>query len=317
MRERELLIAVPTANHPKLVMFYLAKTLDSALKYNIDICIYDASSDDKTEKIVQKRISQGYHNLSYKKYPENTLLEDRCEDIYVNSGYDYVWLCGDGCVLNIDKNVNIIQDEIRKKKDIICLGNDTVYVDEYKEYTDSVEFCKECFTPATYFGGVILNGKLISKELFDYCKRRYLEQAVPAIYYELFKDGKISATYIRQNFSEISVYKKHSVAKKEGRNIYAFAQLFTETIWKLPDIYNPIKKELEKALGHTTGLYSWCNLWLMRIEGNLNLKIYLKHRKYLKIASDTKPWIYILISLCPVRVAKKIALYEGNFIYDI
>ncbi len=314
MKAHELLIAVPTSNHPKLIMFYLAKILDDALKYGIDVCIYDASSDNQTEEIVKKRISQGYSNLFYKKYPENALLEDRCEDIYVHSEYDYVWLCGDGCVLNIHKNINIIQNEIAKKKDIICFGNDTIYVNEYKEYTDSVEFCKECFTATTYFGGVILKGQLISEELFEYCKKRYSEQAVPAIYYELFRDGKISATYIRQNFSEISVYKKQSVAQKQGRNIYAFAQLFTETIWKLPDVYNPIKKKLEKVLGKATGMYRWCNLWLMRIEGNLNLKIYFRNRKYLKIASDTKSYIYILVSLCPVKIAKKIALFEGNFI---
>ncbi|MCI8315040.1 MAG: hypothetical protein HFH74_08405 [Lachnospiraceae bacterium] len=316
MKTHELLIAIPTLNHPKLVMFYLSKTLDDALKYGIDICVFDASSDNKTEQIVQRRILEGYQNLYYKKYPENTLLEERCEDIYLHSKYKYVWLCGDGCVLNIRKSIDIVQQEINKNKDIICLGNDTIYVDGYKEYTSSVEFCKECFTATTYFGGVILNTKLLTKELFDYCKKRYLEQAVPAIYYELFQSGKVKATYIRQNFSEISVYKKHSVAKKSGRDIYAFAQLFTETIWKLPTIYNPIKKDLEKALGHTTGLYQWSNLWLMRVEGNLNWKIFLKYRKYLKIASDTKSWMYILICICPVKIAKKIALYEGNFLYQ-
>lgn len=317
MKDHELLIAVPTADHPKLIMFYLAKTLDIALKHNIDICIYDASSNDETEKIVNKRILQGYHNLTYRKYPSGALLEDRCEDIYVGSGYDYVWLCGDGCVLNISKDIDIVRNEMAKKKDLICFGNDTVYVDGYKEYSDSIEFCKECFTPSTYFGGVILNGKLISRELFDHCKKRYLEHAVPAVYYELFKDGHISATYIRQNFSEISVYKKHSVARKQGRNIYAFAQMFTETIWKLPEIYDPIKKDLEKALGYATGIYSWRNLWLMRVEGNLNMEIYKNNRRFLKIASDTKPWVYVLISICPEKIAGKIALYEGNFIYDI
>lgn len=314
MKDRELLIAVPTTNHPKLIMFYLAKTLDAALKYNIDICIYDASSNDETEKIVQRRISQGYHNLMYKKYSENALLEDRCEDIYVNSGYDYVWLCGDGCILNIDKNIDIVRKEIDKKKDLICFDSVTTYVNGYKEYTNSVEFCKDCFTPSTYFGGVILKGSLVSKDLFDYCKKRYLEHAVPAVYYELFKNGNISATYIRQNFCEASVYKKQSVAKKQKRDIYAFAQLFTKTIRKLPDIYNPVKKDLEKALGHTTGLYGWSNLWLMRAEGNFNLKIYVQNRKYLKIASDTKQWVYILVLLCPAKAARRIALYLGNLI---
>lgn len=82
MKTHELLIAIPTLNHPKLVMFYLSKTLDDALKYGIDICVFDASSDNKTEQIVQRRILEGYQNLYYKKYPENTLLEERCEDIY-------------------------------------------------------------------------------------------------------------------------------------------------------------------------------------------------------------------------------------------
>lgn len=314
MKEHELQIAIPTLNHPKSIMFYLAKNLDIAAKNHIDICIYDASKDDETEKVVKRRIAQGYKNLFYKKYPANALLEERCQDIYVDSEYKYIWLCGDGCVVNISRNLSIIQNEIIKEKDIICFGNAAIYVKDYKEYTDSVEFCKECFTPATYFGGVIIKADLITKELFTYCKRKYCEHAVPAIYFELFKDGKVSATYIRQNFCDIGIYKKQSVAVKEGRNIYAFAQLFTETIWKLPEIYNPIKKDLEKALGRTTGLYSWCNLWLMRVDGNLNIKIYLKYRKYLKIASETNTWVYILISLCPIKIARKIALYEGNFL---
>lgn len=314
MQKFDLVISIPTLNHPKSIMFFLAKNIDIAFENNIDIRIYDASEDNETEKIVKERVEQGYTNLFYKKYPANTLLEDRCEDIYVDSGYRYVWLCGDGCVVNIEKNLSIVEKEISKEKDIICFGNDMVYVNNYKEYTNSVEFCKECFTPTTYFGGVILRGDLISKELFSYCKKKYLEHAVPGIYYELFKSGDISATYIRQNFCDVGIYKKQSVAVKEGRNIYAFAQLFTETIWKLPSVYNPIKRDLEKALGHTTGLYTWCNLWLMRVDGNLNIKIFWKYRKYLKIASETKLWIYILIALCPAKVARKIALFEGNFI---
>ncbi len=313
MKDNELLIAVPTLNHPKLVMFYLANILDVASEHNIDICIYDASSDDRTEQIVQKRVLQGYSNLFYKRYPENTLLEDRCGDIYVNSGHKYVWLCGDGCVLNLRKSIDIIQNEIAKNKDIICLDSEVARGVEYKEYTDAVKFCRECFAATTYFGGVILNTELVSKELFDYCKKRYLEHAVPAVYYELFKSGKISATYVRQNFSEKSVYKKIRVSQKGGRDIYAYAQLFTETIRKLPDIYGPIKKDLEKVLGKVTGMYSWPYLWVMRVDGNLNLKTYFKYRKYLRIASDTKDWMFILVSICPVWAAEKITLCEGNF----
>lgn len=312
MLNNELLIAVPTKNHPRHIMYYLSKTLDDALENNIDICIFDASENDETETIIKNKIKQGYSNLFYKKYAMDALLEDRCEDIYVDTGYKYIWLCGDGVVINIRKDIAIVSDEIKRGRDIILFGQDKKYVKTYKEYTDAVEFCKECFTATTLFGGVILRGDLVTKELFEDCKKKYLEQAVPGIYYEIFKNRKISAAYVVHNFYDYNPYKKANIAMSEGRVIYAFAQLFTETIWKMPEKYNSVKKELEKSLGHTTGLYDWGNLCAMRADGNLNLKIYMKYRKFLKIASDTKPMLYWMASICPITLAKRIALIEGR-----
>lgn len=311
MKKRDLLIGIPTKNHSKYIMYWLSKILDDALKNNIDIGIFDASEDDKTEMIVKNRIKQGYTNLFYKRFSPDSVLEDRLEEIYVNSGYRYVWLCGDGIVLNMKKIVKIVNEEIEKKRDLIVFGQDKKYVKTYKEYNNSVEFCKECFTPTTLFGGVIIRGDLVDGRIFSYCKKKYSEQAVPGIYYELFKDGKISAVYYCFGFFEFNPYKQDSIAMQEKRMIYAFAQLFTETIWKLPAIYNPVKGSLEKALAYTTGLYKWEGLLAMRVNGNLSLKIYLEYRKFLKIASEQSPVAYIIVSLCPVEIAKKIAMIYG------
>lgn len=310
MNTHELLIAIPTKNHPKYIMYYLSKILDDALMFNVDIFVMDASDNDLTEKIVQTRIKQGYGNLFYKRYSETAALEERLLDVYVGIGYKYVWLCGDGVVINLHKDIKIVENEIRKNKQIIVFGQYKIQNQDYVEYTSSVDFCRDCFAQNTYFGSVILKADLVTKELFEYCQKRYLEHAVPAIYYELFKDGKISATYIYQLlFFDANPYKKNSIAMKEGRTIYAFAHLFHETIQKLPACYNGIKKELNRW---QKGMYDWGHLWAMRVNGNLNLKIYWKERKYLRISSDKCDGVYLLIVLCPRRLAEGIALIEDK-----
>ncbi len=309
MNVHEMLIAVPTKNHPKHIMYYLSKVVEDALLFNIDILIMDASDDDSTEKIVQNRIKRGCTNLLYKRYKGAT-LEERLLDAYVDTGYKYVWLCGDGVVINLRKDIKIVEDEIRKRKQIIVFGQYKIQGREYKEYTNSIDFCKDCFAQCTYFGSVILQADLVTRDLFEYCQKRYLEHAVPAIYYELFKDGRIRATYIYQLlFFDASPYKKSSIAMKEGRTIYAFAHLFHETILKLPKSYNGIKKGLNRW---QKGMYDWGHLWAMRANGNLNLKIFIRERRYLRLSSDKKGIIYLLIVLCPHKLAENIALIEDK-----
>lgn len=310
MNKHELMIAIPTKNHPKYIMYYLSKILDDAEKFNIDIVVMDASDDDLTDKIVKKRIRGGHKNLYYRRYAKTATLEERLLDVYVDTGYKYVWLCGDGVVINLKKDIKIVEDEIRKGRQIIVFGQYRVKDKDYVEYTDPVDFCRDCFAQNTYFGSVILQADLVTRELFEYCEKKYMEHAVPALYYELFKDGKIRAVYIYQLlFFDANPYKKNSIAMKEGRTIYAFAHLFHETIQKLPDSYDVIKKELNRW---QKGMYDWGHLWAMRANGNLNLKIYWRERKYLRLSSDKKDIVYLLISLCPHRLAESIALIEDK-----
>lgn len=276
MKTHELLIAIPTKDHPRHIMYYLSKVLDKALMFQVDILILDGSEDDVTEQIVRNRIKEGYKNLFYKKYDKSIVLEERLMDAYVDTGYKYVWLCGDGVVLNLMKDIKIIENEIEKRRQIIVFGQYKIQDKEYVEFTNSIDFCKDCFAQNTYFGSVILQADLVSKDLFEYCIKKYTEHAIPALYYELFKNGEISAVYIYQQlFFDANPYKKKSIAMKEGRTIYAFAHLFHDTIQKLPNNYNGIKKEMNRW---QKGMYEWGHLWAMRVNGNFNLKIYWREK---------------------------------------
>lgn len=304
-KKNELLIAIPTKDHPMYIMFYLAKTLDIAKKNNIDIMIFDASRSDDTFRIVMDRVKQGYDNLFIKRYDPDSLLETRCKDIYCRKDYRYIWLCGDGAVLNLQTLLPIVWNEIENNRDIICFSAWNRYNYEFKEYNDSSEFCRECFCHTTYFGAVVMKGGYVSGELFDYLIKRYAEHSVPAVYFELFKEGTISAVYYKTMFYTANYYKKASIATKQGRTIYAFAHLFSETIDKLPSYYDRIKKDLEKW---QDGMYDWDHLWSMRCDGNLNIKVYLHERKYLIKASDKGDFTFLAVTLCPKKIAKALSL---------
>lgn len=69
MEKGQLLIAVPTKDHPQYIAYYLSEVMPDAKRYHVDVCIYDSSAGNATKDIVEEKVSQGYGNLSYRKMP--------------------------------------------------------------------------------------------------------------------------------------------------------------------------------------------------------------------------------------------------------
>lgn len=312
MKKKQLMIGIPTKDHPKYIQYYLAKILETAKKENIDICIYDSSSGDETEKIINGRISQGYTNLYYFRYPEDILIEEKLGHILVDSGYEYVWLAGDGVVINLGKDLFIVEEEIERKRDIILFGNLLENGKKYIEYTDPVLFFKECFAPVTFYGASIVKGDLLQKKEWEYCKKRYLEHAHPACFYEMFAKENLNVVYIVHNFYEANPYKKVSAWMKKGRTFEAFSGLISRTIDLLPIIYKTEKKKVKKAIDDYTGLFAKSHLWTLRANGNLDCKIAIKYKKQIKATSIASWRSILLISLCPKKIAESVAVILGD-----
>lgn len=122
MEKGQLLIGIPTKDHPKYIAYYLSEIMPDAKRYHVDVRIYDSSADYATKDIVEEKISQGYENLSYQKMPEELNFWEKVKGIYVGSGYEYVWLCGDGVIVMLDKYIDIIEREMEKKRNIIVFS---------------------------------------------------------------------------------------------------------------------------------------------------------------------------------------------------
>lgn len=312
MKDKQLMIGIPTKDHAKYIQYLLAKVLPQAKKYNIDIYIYDSSVDDETEKIVQGRITQGYNNLYYRRYNEDLLLEEKLEYIFVDSGYQYVWLCGDGVVINLEKDIDIVEREIGLNRDLIIFGNMLENGSRYTEYDDAIQLLRDCWAPVTYYGASIVRGDLFTAEQWKYYQKRYLEQIQPACFFEAFLNCRFKAVYIVHDFYEVNPYKKMSSWMKKGRAFEAFAGLMTRTIELLPAEYDSVKKTAQKSIDKYTKVFGISHLWALRINGNLDFGVAMKYRKQIKKASDTKFIVILLISMCPKNIANSIAVIMGN-----
>lgn len=312
LREKQLMIGIPTKDHPQYISYYLSRVLPWAEKYHIDIHIYDSSVKDETQNIVKQRIKQGNKNLYYSRFQENILIEDKLEYIFVESGYEYVWLCGDGVVLSLERDIDIVQKEIALQRDLIVFGNMLENGKNYKEYDDPILLMEECFAPITYYGGSIVKGSLFNKQQWNYYKKRYLEQVQPACFFEIFSKRPFKAVYIVHNFYESNPYKKMSDWMKKGRTFEAFAGLMDRTIELLPSDYDSVKGIAKKSIDKYTKVFAVSHLWTLRMNGNLNIKIALRYRRQIKNVSYTKYWIIFFISVCPKKLAGYIAVILGD-----
>ena len=66
MKKNLLAVMVMTHNHPETLDYVLEKNIELYKKYGIDVYICDDGDDDKTQKITERYISNGYNNLFWK-----------------------------------------------------------------------------------------------------------------------------------------------------------------------------------------------------------------------------------------------------------
>ncbi len=313
MKDKELMIGIPTRNHSQYIQYYLAKVLPIAQVYNIDIIIYDSSTDNDTYKIVNERMKSGYNNLFYKRYNQNIKLEEKIKDIFINSGYEYVWLCGDGIVINLEKDIQIIQEEISNKRDLIIFNIKDFDKKIYTEYTDSVKLLKNCWASLTLFGASIIKGNLFKNIDWNQGLDKYRDFVMSASIFDIFLKKKLNAVLIVHNFFEHNPYKRKSTWQDSGRSLEIFAGSIVFALENLPVIYDNVKKDAMLDIDKCTNFFGINNLWSLKVNGNLNLIMVLKYRKQLKKVTLTPYWLFIMVSVIPNSFAKVMMVVNGSF----
>lgn len=177
----QIAVCIPTYNHSEIINDVLKDCVDDYEQYGIDIYYFDSSEDNKTFEIVKKYQDKGYNNLFYNKIPVSYLPHKKILSFFKGEGlqkeYDYIWPVKDRSFCP-DSTLKKINDEIRKKRDVIFLGviNNGHMIN--REYHDSKKFYKEWGWLSTSLDVVIYNKKTIlnyldNPQYEELCQQRY------------------------------------------------------------------------------------------------------------------------------------------------
>lgn len=309
MRDKQLMIGIPTKDHPKYIRFWMSRVLDDAKTYHIDVHIYDSSENDLTKHIVSKKIEQGYSNLFYHRYDADLVPEKKIKDILVGSGYEYVWLCGDGAVLYLENTFPFISREMEKGRDLIVFN----FIDRkgrYLEYTDPLKLIVEQWLVLTLYGGTIYKGDLFLEEEWDGLFSLYTANIQLCGIFDIFARKPMNVAVVDSDFCMNNVYKDKSTWAKSGHYLRTIADRMLTAVNRLPELYDPVKEQVARIFSGGKSMLRSPNLWSMRADGNLTLKKAFKYRKQIRQITGAKVTDshYMLlwgISLAPIGVAKK------------
>lgn len=306
MREKQLMIGVPTKDHPRYIQFYLSKILDQTKEYGIDLHIYDSSETNLTQDIVNKKIERGYSNLYYHRYDAGLAPEKKIKNILVSSGYEYVWLCGDGVILDLDNILPFTISEMEKNRDLIIF-NFTDGKGRYTEYDDPIKFILEQWVAIALYGGTVYKGNFFSEQEWDELFPLYTDNIQLAGVFDILSRKTINVVGVDTWFCVHSIYKEESTWITDGRLLQTVVDHIPAAVNNLPQRYDPVKKTVAKFFSTGRDMLLAPNIWWLRSTNNITPQKTVKYGKQLREITDTNYFLFLGASFVPKKIAKKLA----------
>lgn len=321
---KKICILLPTYGREQCVAYFLEQVSNDCRNYEIDIYICDSSEKDINKRLVKKYNNEGFKNVFYLRghdsseyknsmvakniygypSPDYKVYMAQCE---LAMKYDYIWLCGDNCVLNLDQLMEDVRKYTAQDVDIIHFSNGSeMSFGEDKQYTDASEFYLNDAWHMTAFGASIVSSRVIrfiSKEdiLDKYINSGFLY--VMSVY-EYCAKNAFTAVHCHRRFHRNNPYRKLSGWIASGDALGVFGQNWVEVNFRLSNLYEDLKKSVIKSFSIHTGLFGYKKCFWLRAYGNISIKKIVEYRKYIPLVTDTNILWFYIIACCPKLFVK-------------
>lgn len=308
--QNSLCILIVTYNRCDSVNYYLENRLEIFKANGFDIVVYDSSKNDMTKNIVLKYINNGYSSLKYVHYKDpadDPYGRKKAEDALKNCAkvYDYVWLCGDQAILQLEEFENELHRLLNRKYDLIHIYSNNSGL-ESKYDIDYVEFLKNFFWSMTHWCSFILSKPLIEamiKQLAEYGEKYYITTDFVFSIFSALAKGNFKIAYLNHAVLKHSPCRTLGVAAKDM--FRAYAEEINVSITQLPKEYDTVKELAKKGFSKNTGTFSWQGAIDLRANGNLTLHNLQKYKKHLQQMTEVPMIWFYLWSIMPKWIAKK------------
>lgn len=309
-----LTIVVPTYNHSDYIEYYLSKS-DYIDKLNIALEICDSSTNEETKKVVEK-YQQKYSNLSYIHYDDINV--DLKTFLCLNKCHTkYVFLCGDGVILNAEVIYNKILPYLQRGFDLIEFYDDIneKHIDYYYKlnkkygtqdiiYNNLKSHIQDNFWHMPFYGGTIVKSEIFNKIKQDDIQNLIGTGFIYPFMICAFADMGAMSVVLGGNYLIANIRKKAAIWLDKQVAIKIWAKQFPAVIGMLPDEFNDIKKELILNSERRLQFITLRGLCYFRINNNYSLKIYKEYKKELLTYSPLNKSKLILIAIFPKWVLK-------------
>lgn len=318
--ENSLCILIPTYNRSDAIDYYLGKKLDVFSAAHFDVVIYDSSSNDLTQNVVEKYMKKGYDCLHYVTYkdPEGDIYgTKKSRDALVECAdhYEYVWLCGDTAILLLEEYQDELFELIKNGYDVIHIYVNKMGIPSERDM-DYKRFFKCFFWSMTHWCSFILSKRFIKKMdkwMTEYLTMNYVTILVFAIYATLPNEN-FKIAYINHKVYKCSPYRTVNTSTSNKDTLRGYAEGKNIGIDNLPKEYDSIKDIAKKSFSENMGMFSWQGAINLRADENLTVNIILRYKKHLRQMTDVPMLWFYLWSVIPKGIARK---FSNPYIINI
>lgn len=304
---KKLVISIVTYNRAKHIREDLAAIAQPTKECDIDIYIYDGSSNRQTEYVVEEFLRRGYDHIYYFRTDKQVLASDsiyqRIERALTEPHADYIWLCGDKFVIGPEHYVKILS-YVDKSYDIITIYGGTV-LKGTREFNKASRFLNYVIVPITHLGSTVIKKELIeSYNIREECSK-LSAFGTQLIYLRAIETIKEFRGVVIDGERQVSIGTRYKTKSGTYSQMWpTWVKGWCKFIDAVPSAYDDVRKNLYNRPDLQLGFFSLKELLRQRSEGQFDCKKYWEYKEYVKKVI-VMPHVFVFcISLLPKNSAK-------------
>lgn len=304
---KKLAVCVPTYERSDVVEELLFKSLRLYYDNNIDVFIYDSSTDDKTKKVVAD-YQREFDNLVYVRIDSSVHSNMKVYKIFQeferNRKYEYIWVCSDS-IRWAEDTVKRICELTKDKYDFLIVNYRDVEKIGTKIYTDKNQLFLDCAWHMTLYGATIIRVETVLKDVnWNYLTTKYMipnriNHSHVALYFEqINKMPAFQAFHLSVGSEKLSASTLKKIPGWHHDTFYVWGTCWPSMIKALPAEYL-FKKQVIKKSGVNSSILSAENILFLRNGGIYNLRIFLTYLGRWHTLTDISIRLLFIIAIMP------------------
>lgn len=297
---KKLAMSLITYNRAKHIKEDLDIIVQPTKDLDIDIYIYDGSTNVHTKYVINQFLKKGYKHIHYF-HTEGAISQGRISNAFHQPEAEYVWLCGDKFIIKPEYYPQILS-YIDKSYDIITIyGNP---LNGTRKFNNPLKFVDYAIVPITHFGSTIIRKKLMETFSVAEYMNKNPSFGVQSIYLNAINNKIFKGVAIDggKQVNIISCYETKSISLSFMWD--SWVRDWYQFIHMLPTTYDGIKNRLYNKPDKQKGFFSMKELLRQRSEGQFDWRKYIKYRRYVKKVIMIPGIIIYWIAIMPKDLAK-------------